>query len=299
MALAGELDMTFIVGVYHQSYTPQITPEKAQCWARWVGTRYRHVPNLVWSMYPRAEERYVPLCADIAAGLRKGGGDRHLLCVHPDPAVASSSVLPAGQWPDFHMIQTCTVFHRIAEAVRDDYQLTPTRPVVMEEGGYEGLEFGRLQTPADIRRQAYWTQLAGGHHVYGHNGNWTEPLAWKQWLHSPGAKQLTVFRQIFTSLPRWWRLMPDESLILEGAGAGFARSMAARDAAGCWLLAYLGGPSTIRLNTAGLAGSAMEASWINPADGVRLPATNGIADDMPSFTLPRGWEDGVLLLIVK
>ena len=37
------------------------------------------------------------------------------------------------------------------------------------EMGYEGVEFGKLQTAHQIRQQAYWTQLAGGHHVYGHN----------------------------------------------------------------------------------------------------------------------------------
>ena len=42
--------------------------------------------------------------------------------------------------------------------------------------------FGRPIAPLDIRRQAWWTYLAGGHHVYGHNDNWQGPERWREWI---------------------------------------------------------------------------------------------------------------------
>ena len=83
----------------------------------------------------------------------------------PDPAVASSSFIHDEAWLAFNMIQTCTRYEQIPEAVAADYGRKPVKPVVMAEGGYEGLEFRRLQTAHHIRKQAYWSQLAGGHHI--------------------------------------------------------------------------------------------------------------------------------------
>jgi len=102
----------------------------------------------------------------------------------------------------------------------------------MAEGGYEGVELGKLQTPHAIRKQAYWTQLAGGHYVCGHNECWKAPMTWKQWGGTPGAGQLQIFKQIITSRARWWNLVPDQSLLASGARSGYAPNTVARFAPG-------------------------------------------------------------------
>ena len=55
-------------------------------------------------------------------------------------------------------------------------------------------EFNRPITPLDIRRQAYWTFLAGG---TTSTGTTSIPHLdrWRNWIDSPGSCQLGVFRR--------------------------------------------------------------------------------------------------------
>jgi hypothetical protein len=295
--LGEQTGQTFVVGVYHQWHVDIITLEKARAWARWVANRYRDVPNLIWSMYPRATDAYIPVCQELAAGLQEGDGGAHLISVHPDPSVASSSFMHDEPWLAFNMIQTCIDYDKIAEAVTADYTRTQVKPVVMAEGGYEGLEFGKTQTAHDIRKQAYWTHLAGGFHVYGHNDNWQAPLRWEEWIDAPGAQHLRVFRDVVTSVPHWWNLIPDPSLLVSGAGSGYSLNMAARSAVGDWVLAYLSEPSTVTLRLDALAGRTIRAHWIDPTTGARTPAGTVATTGPASFTSPPGWEEDAILLV--
>src|SRR5579871_6371750 len=127
--LGEQTGQTFVVGVYHQWHVDIITLEKARAWARWVASRYRDVPNLIWSMYPRATEAYIPVCRELAAGLQEGDGGAHLISVHPDPSVASSSFMHDEPWLAFNMIQTCIDYDKIDEAVTTDYRRPPAKPV--------------------------------------------------------------------------------------------------------------------------------------------------------------------------
>ena len=80
--LGEETGQIFVVGVYHQWHTGIITMEKARAWARWVSNRYRDVPNLIWSMYPKATMNTF-LCAGSLPGLQEGDEGRHMISVHP------------------------------------------------------------------------------------------------------------------------------------------------------------------------------------------------------------------------
>ena len=288
---------TFVVGIYHMWHEKVITTANARAWARWVANRYRDVPNLIWCMYPKAEPGFVAVSRELAAGLREGDGGSHLISVHPDPAVASSSFLHDEEWLAFNMIQTWAAFVRIEEMVRIDYTRTPVKPVVMAEGHYEEKQIPKPLTPHDIRKQAWWSQLAGAYHVYGHDRAVIAPREWRQWMDSPGARQVAVFREVITALPAWWTLVPDENLIAAGAGSGFSRNMAARCVDGSWLIAYLSEPSSISLRVDALApGRRVRAAWIDPRSGE--PTDVGIfpAGGTSDFTSPQGWEDAVLLV---
>ena len=293
--LGEETGQTFVVGVYHQWQVEIVSVQKARSWARWVARRYRDVPNLIWSMYPKATDDYVPVCRELAAGLQEGDGGAHLISVHPDPAVASSSFMHDEDWLAFNMIQTCTRYEQIFEAVTSDYGRTPVKPVVMAEGGYEGLEFGKLQTPHEIRKQAYWTQLAGGYHVYGHNESWQKPRDTDQWLDAPGAQHLRVFRDVITGVDAWWSMVPDQSIFVSDPGSETRLNVAGRDAGGRWILAYLSEPGTVSLRLSTIAASCtVQACWIDPSNGSRRSAGVFSSGDTPSFTSPEGWADAVL-----
>jgi hypothetical protein len=294
IGLGEQTGQTLCVGIYHQWQRDIITVDKAHAWGRWVGERYRDVPNLIWSMYPRAEPDYIPVCRELAAGLQAGDGGAHLISVHPDPAVASSSFIHDQDWLAFNMLQTCTRYDQIPEAVLADYGRTPAKPAVMAEGAYEGVEFKMLQKAHHIRKQAWWTQLSGGHHVYGHNDAWVDPSGWEEWLDSDGSRHLGVFREIMTSIDGWWDLVPDPSILTSGAGEGFALNVSARSVDGRWILAYLSEPSTVSLRLDALTDREdASATWIDPRTGERLPA--GEVGQL-TFTTPEGWEDAVVLI---
>jgi hypothetical protein len=96
---------------------------------------------------------------------------------------------------------------------------------------------------------------------------------------------------LFRSLT-WWKLVPDQEILLN-PGKG---NVAARSADGDWLLAYLTAPSSATVNMDKLtAGKTVEAFWINPATGVKLPIGKYPNVGICSFTMPGGWEDAVLL----
>ena len=297
--LGEQTGQTFVVGVYHQWQVDMITVEKARAWARWVAHRYRDAPNLIWSMYPKATADYIPVCRELAAGLQAGDGGAHLISVHPDPAVASSSFIHDEPWLAFNMIQTCTRYEQIPEAVAADYGRTPVKPAVMAEGGYEGLEFRRLQTAHHIRKQAYWSQLAGGHHIYGHNEHWTAPTAVAQWLDSPGSQHLRIFQEVMTAIDGWWDLAPDASILASGAGSGDRLNLAARSTEGRWVVVYLSEASTVSVRLDAItAGSRVRAWWIDPTCGDRQSAGSFDAQGAQSFTSPQGWEDALLYVAV-
>ncbi len=295
--LGEQTGQTFVVGIYHQWHRDIIPVEKARPWARWIAERYRDVPNLIWSMYPRAEPAYAPVCRELAAGLQEGDRGAHLISVHPDPSVASSSFLHEEPWLAFNMIQTCIDYERICEAVMADYNRVPAKPVVMAEGGYEGLEFGKLQTAHEIRKQAYWSQLAGGYHVYGHNDAWTAAERWRDWINAPGAQDLHRFREIITAIAGWWTLVPDPALIVAGAGSEDKLNVAARSADGRWILAYLSEPSTVTLRlTDAVARAGYRVQVINPATGERLPSRDIPTQAQHTVSTPAGWADALVLV---
>jgi hypothetical protein len=167
----------------------------------------------------------------------------------------------------------------------------------MAEGGYEGVEFGRRQTAYEIRKQAYWTQLAGGHHVYGHNDAWTAPERWRDWIDAPGSHDLRHFKEIITGIDGWWRLVPDPTLITEGQGQSDRLNVAVRSADGDRMLTYLSAPARVKLRlTEAIADRGFRVQMIDPATGERPPAEVYTAQATLTVSTPAGWEDALILI---
>ena len=140
-------------------------------------------------------------------------------------------------------MQTWKQVELIYPFVTKDYNLKPVKPVLMAEGAYEhGSEYGFDVTPLWIRRQAYYSYLAGGHHTYGHNDSWRVLPTWKQALDAPGATQLGILKKIFEGRKEWWNLVPDQDIFASGGNtSGQILNLAARHKDGRWIIAYLGG----------------------------------------------------------
>ena len=158
MKIAQENNFNISMTLYHQRYRKAITLEKARAWAKWLATRYKDVPTIVWSMTPEARPEFVPILRELAAGLHEGDGGAHLITFKPDPRPYSSSFIHGEPWLDFNSMQTWKSVELIYPFITKDYNLKPVKPVLMAEGAYEhGSEYGFDVTPLWIRRQAYYS----------------------------------------------------------------------------------------------------------------------------------------------
>jgi hypothetical protein len=299
MQAARERDLIFSVTLYHQRYRQHITVKNGRAWAKWLATRYKDSPNIVWSMTPEAKQEFVPVLRELAAGLHEGDGGRHLITFKPDPAPYSSSFIHDEPWLDFDSMQTWNSVHLIYPMVTKDYNLKPTKPVLMAEGAYEeGSEYGFPVTPLWVRRQAYYSYLAGAHHTYGHNDSWRVLPTWKKALDAPGAVQMGVLKKIFLAREEWWNLVPDQSVFTDGGEtSGRVLNLAARHKDGKWIMVYLASKSSFSIEMKKLASEkGGRAFWVDPRTGDSLPIGNVSNTGVKSFSTPAEWEDALLVI---
>ena len=297
--IANENYVVFSITLYHQRYRKAITLSNARAWAKWLAMRYKDAPNIVWSMTPEAKEEFIPVLRELAAGLHEGDGGSHIITFKPDPSPYSSSFIHAEKWLDFNSMQTWKGVELIYPMVTKDYNLKPVKPVLMAEGAYEqGSEYGFEVTPLWIRRQAYYSYLAGAHHTYGHNDSWRVLPTWKEALYAPGAVQMGVLKKIFMSREEWWYLVPDQSIFASGGNVeGQVLNLAARHKDGKWVMAYLGSKSSFAINMSKVsAANKVNAFWIDPKTGDSVAAGSFPNAGVKEFSTPEEWEDALLVL---
>jgi len=297
LELAGKSNLAISMTLYHQRYRRALTLEKARRWGAWLGARYKGVPHLVWSMTPEARPEFVPVLRELAAGLRKADGRAHLITFKPDPSPFDSSFIHHERWLDFNSMQTWKWPNLIYPMILADYLQKPVKPVLMAEGAYEaGTEYGFDVSPLWVRRQAYYSYLAGASHTYGHNDSWRVLPTWRQALDAPGAAQLGILRNTFLARPEWWRLVPDQSLLAKGGiTGGDWLHLAARHKAGKWVIVYLADAASFSVRMSKLSGPG-QASWIDPRTGAATAIGSFNNAGVQSFTTPEGWEDSLLIL---
>jgi hypothetical protein len=204
--------------------------------------------------------------------LQEGDGGSHIITFKPDPAPYSSSFIHHESWLDFNSMQTWNAVDLIYPMVTHDYNLEPVKPVLMAEGAYEnGSEYGFEVTPLWIRRQAYYSCLAGAYHTYGHNDSWRVLPTWKEALDAPGAVQMGILKDIFRDIEEWWYLVPDQSILTSGGNtAGNLLNLAARHKDGKWIIVYLATGSTFSVDLGKItSGGKVNACWIDPRTGKR------------------------------
>ena len=297
--VARENNIILSVTLYHQRYRKSITLENARQWAKWLSTRYKDNTNIVWSMTPEAKDEFIPILRELAAGLHEGDGGSHIITFKPDPSPFSSSFIHQESWLDFNSMQTWNAVRLIYPMVTNDYNLKPVKPVLMAEGAYEqGSEYGFDVTPLWIRRQAYYSYLAGAHHTYGHNDSWRVLPTWKKALDAPGAFQMGILKKIFLNLDEWWYLVPDQSILTSGGNTtGDLLKLAARHKDGKWIMIYLAEKSSFSVDLGKVkVRNKVNAYWIDPVTGNSTPAGTFKARGEKSFVTPDTMEDAILIL---
>jgi Protein of unknown function (DUF4038)/Putative collagen-binding domain of a collagenase len=262
------------------------TPENAAVYGEFLGRRYREKP-IVWILggdRPIESERHKAIIRAMVNGLRKGDLGRHLMTFHPTGGQSSAEWFQVDDWLDFNMSQTGHGYnHPNHERIASDYARQPTKPCVDGEPGYEDhpAEFNAKNGYLDdyeVRKFAYWALFAGAAgHTYGCHDIWQflstsrPPITaartlWRKAIDLPGAGQMKYARTLIESRPFLMR-MPDQSLVLSGAGKGTDHIQATRGEDGSYAFIYSasGQPFTVDLDR--LSGENLRASWYDPRRG--------------------------------
>jgi hypothetical protein len=272
----------------HFGFGPVIfTPENAYTYGLFLGKRYRDFDNIIWVIGgDRNPCDHLDVWRALAAGVRQGDENRHLMTFHPAGMQSSGSDVHDEPWLDFNMIQSG---HHLRDGdnyhmVERDYRRQPSKPVIDAEPRYEDLPINLHPendwfSAYDVRQAAYWAVFAGAcGHTYGchpiwqmHMPGWIEPSGftqryWYDALDMPAARQMIQLRRLIESRPYFERV-PDQSVIAGLAGKGGEHARACRAADGRYLFVYLPTGKPVSIDTRSMSGDCMAAWWYNPTNG--------------------------------
>src|SRR5262245_10208603 len=155
------------IGMLHNSQLQYMSNGKGKAYAKWVANRYKNLPNIIWSIHGNVDNpALIAMVREMAEGIREVDNGRRLISQKPDPSPKSSGIIQNEPWLDFTQSQTWKRIELIYPMVKTDYDRSPPKPTVMDEGAYEaGTEYGFPITALLVRRQAYYSYLAGGFHT--------------------------------------------------------------------------------------------------------------------------------------
>jgi len=293
---------------YYVNDVQVLTRENARSYGRWLGQRYKTATNIVWiNGGDRIATGFEEVYRELAHGLREGDGGSHLITYHPCGSRSSAQYFHTDDWLDFNMIETWTDWPQIYPAIIADSVLAPRKPVVLGEGAYEnGPEYplGPI-TPLLVRRQAWWSFMAGGFHTYGQNQMWRMEPGWESTFDTPGAGHVTMMRKILEGLP-WWELTPDQGVFAGGVGSERTLNTAMRSPKGNLVLVYLSSQCAVFLHLDKIATKQVRVTLINPSTGEKRQAGIFRTGNLNGKTFPDGqaehfstpghWEDAVILM---
>src|SRR5882672_581900 len=193
-------------------------PAKCQAFGQYLGERYKKFDNILWmsgnDFQSWKDEKHDAAVLAVAQGIKEKDS-RHLHTVELDYLVSGS--LDDARWkPVIDVCASYTYYPPYAQ-VQKDYNRPEAIPVVMIESDYE---FERDSTPATLRREEYWSILAGAcGQLYGNGYTWPFKAGWKEKLDTPGAIQIAHVRALFEQRA-WQELVPDQKheVLTEGYG---------------------------------------------------------------------------------
>ena len=275
---------------------PEIfTPENAFIYGKFLGSRYKNSPNIIWILggdRPVESDVQRQIITQMALGLKEGDGGNHLISFHPTGGSGSAQYFHNEPWLDFNMRQNG---HSISYTERyhmtlEDYNRDPAKPIVDAEPIYEDhpINFkpdeNGHSVATDVRRPLYWDLFSGAFgHTYGHHSVWqmwspdrqpvNRPLMpWYEAIDQTGAGQMVFGRKLIESRPFLSRI-PDNSIIVTDnipssvPGAGSYSYVATRDESGTFAMVYVpvGREFSIRMDV--IKGKNVIAWWYNPRNG--------------------------------
>jgi hypothetical protein len=302
-------------------------PRNAFVFGRYLGDRYRHAAVVWYLGGDRKPLEGREVWTAMARGLKEGSQGIHLVSYHGpgDWATPSSSFWFHNEdWLDFNAIQSG---HGWAipnyDFVAHDYNLMPVKPTLDMEARYENHPDVRTNTRKRVdahqeREAAYWALLAGAAgHGYGCNDIWQfydEAVTpyWKEYAHSTtwpnthwrtamdfaGATGVGLARKLLESLG-WYRLVPDQSVIVKGQGEGEDHVAAARAEDGSVVVAYLPFGNPIGIEVGRVSGGRVKSRWYDPRDGSWTHIEEYPSGGVREFVAPSSGEQDDWVLVLE
>jgi hypothetical protein len=306
--------------------------EKAAAFGRYLGNRYKDVPNIIW-MYGNDFQTWMDPGGDavvlaVAKGI-KGADPNHIHTTELNYPTSGS--LDDARWGPLIGLDGAYTYYPTYAQVLKEYNRPNFRPVFMVEANYE-FEHNTppdVGSPANLRRQEYWTMLSGATgQLYGSAYTWRLPSGWfSNWrlrlsarrlfgwrsnLDTPGVVQLSYMKNLF-AMRKWYDLVPDQShtAVIDGYGtaAPFGTgsvttdtyTTAARTPDGTLLVLYMPTIRKITVDMSKLSGPAT-AQWYDPTTGEQTDvsgspfANTGTREFTPPGNNHDGDGDWVLVL---
>jgi hypothetical protein len=268
---------------------------KMREWGRYVGTRYRNQPNIVWldgGDCDAADYGALDVVDTVAYGI-KDVDPEHLHAAH------CSRYHSAGDCYDRPWLDINTTYADCSQTPRKlqlDDARQPRRPYFYIEGRYEA---EKDWSPACLRSQAYWSLLGGAvGHCFGNGKIWGFFPGWQEALASDGAVSMSLFRNLLHSRD-WASLAPDYvHAVLVGGHDSLDSpdyAAAARTADGRTVLAYAPTARTLTVAMNAIVGPAAEAWWYDPARGESIGIGTFPTTGRRDFVPPR---DGDWVLVL-
>jgi hypothetical protein len=307
--------------------TKRFSEEDFYDYGKWIGNRYKERSNIIWLGLNEATYVTTPVnkVNAVCRGIRDGDTGNKLLTLHPLAGSRTSDMF--GGIVDFNSWQTARfqapanlpylfsipgVDDKVSgadvkgtftvwEAIADDYNRTPAKPVIDLEAWYEGalddMPVGRTNTRATAwhcRQRAYFVILAGSFgHTYGANSlAWQiKGDDWRKGLFLPGGKHMGYLAKLLGTPQRpFLKLVPDQGLITAGQSPSYdSHKQAARASDGSYAYVYSanGSAFSVDLSRLGSDRTKIAAQWFDPREATWL-AAGGPYDRVPNqrFTPP-------------
>jgi hypothetical protein len=248
-----------------------------------LGERYRHCDNLIWLVTGEYEkinpnwqadrqmisEEQKELLRAVALGLEEGHGGRHLTTIHP--VGTSSDDFHNDTRLDFNMQQTWGHQWANVRRIHSDYQLTPVKPVLNGEPGYENRPEQPTSSAWKCRYEGYWSVFSGAFgYTYGADRVWQCGGEWKNALEYEGASDMQHLRHLIESRPLL-SLLPDQSILLSNAGDlqdELSYQAVLRSKEGNCIIVYSTKGFPFELDLSGMSGTKIYGWWYSPRDGL-------------------------------
>jgi hypothetical protein len=202
LRIAAAHEMTIMLNVLETSGwldTSKVNgPEKAAAYGRYLGDRYKDVPNIIW-MYGNDFQTWEDPTDDsvvlaVAKGIRSA--DRNHIHTTELNYLTSGS-LDDARWEALVELDGAYTYYPTYAQVLKEYSRSNFKPVFMVEANYE---FEYLNTDGgslpNLRHQEYWTMLSGATgQLYGSAYTWRLPSGWlSNWRLKLSARRLFGWR---------------------------------------------------------------------------------------------------------